>query len=197
MLSNISSLKGFIFDLDGTLMHSTLDFNAIRNAISCPANIDILSFVAGLQAEQKRLANQIIIEHEINDAQGSAWIEGAHEFIQLLLQLKYPIAIVTRNCRQAASIKMGQSAGQIKLLLTREDAPPKPDPTSLLQIAELWEIDVTKLAYIGDYLYDVQAANNAGMLSCLYAPGELPVYASQANVVFEHFNQLSDAVKSR
>jgi phosphoglycolate phosphatase-like HAD superfamily hydrolase len=52
--------------------------------------------------------------------------------------------------------------------LTREDAPPKPDPQGLLSIAANWAIDCGDIAYIGDYKYDIQAAHNAGMQAWLY-----------------------------
>ncbi|GAB5381115.1 MAG: HAD-IA family hydrolase [Aliiglaciecola sp.] len=187
---NKTTIKGVIFDLDGTLMHSSLDFTFLRNQTGCPENRDILDYVSGLSPRHKDHAKQIIIDHELEDARSSSWIDGAKEFVEVLATKGIPMAIVTRNCRQAAQLKLACEQSLIDILLTREDAPPKPDPTALLHIAKVWELDVKELIYVGDYLYDVQAANKAGMRSFLYAPSRNPDYAHQADIVFEHFDIL-------
>lgn len=162
----------------------------MRAEVGCPSSEDILSYVASLPASQQLKANQIIIQREIEDANNAKWIDGAQSFFNSLIEQQLPVAIVTRNCVTAARIKLEDNGCKVPILITREDAPAKPDPKSLLLIAEQWNIDVSQIAYIGDYLYDVQAANNAGMVSCLYAPDKTPDYAHQANLTFRHFNEL-------
>ncbi|GAA0853074.1 HAD-IA family hydrolase [Aliiglaciecola litoralis] len=191
MSKQIAAIKGFIFDLDGTLMHANLDFEYLRQAVGCPMDTDILTHVDGLNHELRTQALHIIIQHEIEDACTASWINGAAEFVQRIADDVIPMAIVTRNCRQAAQRKLADSIQHFEVVLTREDALPKPDPDALLKIAKQWQIPVSGLAYIGDYLYDVQAANRAGMLSCLYAPNGVPDYADQADIVFSDFAQLA------
>jgi len=48
-------------------------------------------------------------------------------------------------------------------VLTREDAPAKPDPTALLMVANTWQLRPEDCLYVGDFIYDQQAAENAGM----------------------------------
>lgn len=184
-------IKGVIFDLDGTLISSSLNFSAIREHIGCPATSDILEYVAQIPCSAtKQKASDAIKAFEIEDAISSQWIEGAELFLQQLAKLEYPMAIVTRNCREATKMKCITHNIPIQYRVTREDAPAKPDPTALLMIAKEWQLEPSNIAYVGDYLYDVQAANNAGMMSLLYSPNEHPTYASQATYTFSCFKQL-------
>jgi HAD superfamily hydrolase (TIGR01509 family) len=185
------AVKGIIFDLDGTLLTSSLNFMDIRQQIKCPPQQDILGYITGLSKEQQRIAERIVIEHEIKDALSAKWIPGAQQAMVLLQNCNIPMAIVTRNSKEATWLKIKNNNLKIDLVITREDAPPKPDPSALLNIATQWQIPVKNLVYIGDYLYDVQAANNAGMLAGLYAPEGEPDYAHLADWVFCHFEQLT------
>jgi HAD superfamily hydrolase (TIGR01549 family) len=163
-----SDVKGIIFDLDDTIVHAELDFAAMKRAIACPAEHDILSFIESLPLPQKAEAEQLVLEHELKDAKASRLIDGALEFILRAKQESLPLAIVTRNCRDATQLKLHQNNIPIDLVLTREDALPKPHPEALLKIASYWQLPTHELAYIGDYKYDIEAAHNANMQAWLF-----------------------------
>mmetsp|Transcript_16814 Transcript_16814/g.43703 ORF Transcript_16814/g.43703 Transcript_16814/m.43703 type:complete len:90 (+) Transcript_16814:1-270(+) len=83
--------------------------------------------------------------------------------VDKVLANNLPIAIVTRNCREATAIKIVNNRIPIEFVLTREDAPAKPDPTALLHIAQHWQLQPKDCLYVGDFIYDQLAAENAGM----------------------------------
>lgn len=195
--SPLHLVKGIIFDLDGTLLTSSLNFQVIRRQIKCPPGQDILSFITGLSLHEQHRANQIVLDHEMNDAKQARWIEGVQHCLSVLQSRRIPLAIVTRNNKEATWLKLNNNKLLVDIVITREDAPPKPNPNALLKIAVSWNLPVQTIAYIGDYLYDVQAAKNAGMFAGLYAPQELPEYAHLADWVFSHFNQLTALLKSQ
>lgn len=162
-------MQGIIFDLDDTLVKTSLDFAAIKRDIGCPVNADILTFIDNLSCSvQQQEASKIVLEHEMHDAQTSLWLPGAEAFVEDAKLNGLPLAIVTRNCRQATDIKLSKNKIAIEHVITREDAPAKPDPTALLSIAKSWQIEPQKIAYLGDYIYDIQAAHNADMQAWLY-----------------------------
>ena len=66
------------------------------------------------------------------------------------------------------STEIEKSGLNVQKILTREDAPAKPKPDALLYFSNLWRFDPQECIYVGDYLYDLQAANNAKMHACLY-----------------------------
>ncbi|MFT6928369.1 MAG: phosphoglycolate phosphatase-like HAD superfamily hydrolase, partial [Psychromonas sp.] len=62
----MNNIKGFIFDLDGTLVTSSLDFLAIKAEIGCPVDIDALVYIAQLPTQQQRQETMEIIHfHEM------------------------------------------------------------------------------------------------------------------------------------
>lgn len=190
--SNDSShpISGVIFDLDGTLVASNLNFSAIKSYLSCPPNIDLLDFVSCLPEEDQRVASEYIQKQELDDALNSAWLPWAKKFVENLKCLEVPMAIVTRNFSQAASIKVNSNNIPIQKVITREDAPPKPNPKALLDISNEWALKPSEILYVGDYLYDIQAANNANMHSCLYSPSGIPDYAHLASITVKCFSEL-------
>lgn len=181
---------GVIFDLDGTLVHSALNFQALKDAVNCPPGIDLLAHVHDQSSTQKAAYLSLIEHHEMQDAEEAEWINGAEAFVKRIQDQGLPMAIVTRNFSKAAQRKIANNQIPIDLVITREDAPAKPDPTALLDIAEQWQLNPKHLIYVGDYLYDVQAAANAGIRSCLYVEGCLPHYSEQADIVFSCFEEL-------
>lgn len=160
----LDNVKGVIFDLDGTLLHSSLDFHAMKRDIGCPPDQDILTFIDCLACPiAQAKAHQIVIAHELADAESAGWIDEGRVILERAHRLKLPTAIVTRNCRAATSIKLRRNSVPIDIVLTREDAPPKPQPDALLMVASYWRLSVASILYVGDYIYDQQAAENAGM----------------------------------
>lgn len=194
-MMNSYRYRGVIFDLDGTLMTSSLDFEAMRNDIGCPQNMDILAFIDAMSCQQQqRSAINCIIEHELQDARDAQIIDGVLDTLAQFANSDIPMAIVTRNCRTASELKVKTGKLPISYILSREDAPAKPNPTALKMVAEAWQLPVEQCIYVGDYLYDLQAAANAGMASCLYAPSSLPDYHHQATWVIDEFRHLTKIV---
>ncbi|MBE0379850.1 HAD family hydrolase [Pseudoalteromonas prydzensis] len=184
-------VAGVIFDLDGTLMSSELDFTLIKAQIGCPEELDLLSFIAQLPSPYMREeAMNIVHQHELIDAQHATLLPGVAQAVARLKQQALPMAIVTRNYDRAAALKLKNNPLPIQTVLTRSDAPAKPDPSALNAIATLWEMEKQHVLYVGDYLYDIQAAHNANMRACLYAPSDVPAYASQADYILKHFSEL-------
>lgn len=184
-----------IFDLDNTLVSSTLNFDEIRATLGCEKTDDLLEFVDALPEREQANANKQLIDYEVNDALNAKKLLGTDQLLGLLSELAIPCAIVTRNCRQAALIKLQNNNIDIAMLLTREDHKAKPAPDALLHLAELWQIAPENLLYVGDYIYDLQAALNANTMSCLVTHGETFDYASLANIVVNELLELRDVVE--
>lgn len=187
-------LSGVIFDLDNTLVTSTLNFDDIRMVLRCPKNIDLLDFVDALPESQQIQANKLLVEFEINDALNTNKLLGTEQLLTLLSRLDIPCAIVTRNCREAALIKIKNNNINIDQIFTRADHKAKPAPDALLHIATLWNMPVENLLYVGDYLYDLQAAENANTMSCLVTHGATVEYASMATIVVNELTELSETI---
>ena len=186
----MKKFKGFIFDLDGTLVESSLDFQQIKRDIGCLPQQDIITFLEQAPEDERAHLENIVIEHELRDANGAKWLGGARQLVDALVAENIPMAIVTRNQRDATRLKIENNQIPIELVLTRDDAKAKPEPDALLMVANKWQLPVSELIYIGDYVYDVRAANNANMTSCLLVSGPTPDYATEADIVVSCLSEL-------
>jgi HAD superfamily hydrolase (TIGR01549 family) len=195
-MKNLNTIEAIIFDLDNTLVSTQLNFQLLRDVLNCPDRIDILDFIKAMKStELMQQANDFVIAHEMLDARTSSCLAGSESLLAFLALQKYPTAIVTRNCQQAAQIKLKKNAIKVDMLLTREDYPAKPNPKALITIAGLWGIHCQNILYVGDHLYDVQAANNAGMISCLITHNIDLSFKDKAYLVFNELHELEDALK--
>tara|TARA_B100000809_G_scaffold266158_1_gene327599 strand:- start:6280 stop:6939 length:660 start_codon:yes stop_codon:yes gene_type:complete len=190
--------KAVLFDLDGTLVESTLDFNFLKQNFDIQPGQDVLQFISNLPSDEKHRANELIETHELEDAQRAKTLPGALDLLLALNRAGIPTAIITRNSRKAAKIKIENNSLPIEFLISREDAKPKPNPEALLALAESWQVEPKDCWYIGDYLYDLQAANNAGMVAGLYTGSHLEesrysAFMHLADIVFNDHDQLRDA----
>lgn len=188
-------LQGVIFDLDNTLVSSSLNFERIRASLGCPQDTDLLDFVDALPQKDKIEANRLLVEFETIDATNATNLAGTNELLALIAELALPCAIVTRNCREAALVKLKNNKIDIPLLLTREDHKAKPAPDALLHLAKYWNTPPENLLYVGDYLYDLQAAQNANTMSCLVTNGTPASYEHLASIVVSDLTELSNVIK--
>lgn len=92
-------------------------------------------------------------------------------------------------------IKFLTRINNIPILLTREEHKAKPAPDALLHIASHWQIPPENLLYVGDYLYDLQAAQNAKTMSCLVTYGKTISYANLATIEVNNLTELNESIK--
>jgi len=161
-----------IFDLDGTLVDSRLDFAAMRAELQAPAGLGLLEYIEGLPTVDARTAAMAVVHrHEMAGAAAATWMPGAEEALHTLHEAGLRTGIVTRNSREAARLTMQRLGMPAIPLKAREDAAPKPDPEALLSLAAAWALRPDHCAYVGDFRFDIEAAERAGMTPVLYAPG--------------------------
>lgn len=181
---DLGTIRGVIFDLDGTLAHSNPDFDGLRRELAISSDTDILSHIDSLPSgELQQQAIEIVHHYERQSSLNASWIEGAKELIAFLQQQALPLAILTRNMPEAAQITIDKLSINIDLVLTRYDAAPKPHPEGIQLICQQWQLAPTDILYVGDYVFDLQTARNAGSRCALYCPDIVPDYAMQADVL--------------
>lgn len=181
-----------IFDLDGTLVDSGLDFDAIRRDMGLPAGMPILETLDQMPAgSEKDRMLEVLHQHELNGAARATMYDGVHEFLEWLDERGICRAVLTRNSRESTRIVLDRLGLHFELALTREDAPPKPDPTGLLTICGVWQLQPAYVLFCGDYVFDLEAGSRAGMDTVLFASRELPEFARQADHVLRSFRDAS------
>lgn len=186
--------KALVFDLDGTLVDSKIDFAAMKSELGLHGDDDVLSHIETLDHQARRHALAIIEKHERAGALSASPIDGALEFVRELELAVCPYAIFTRNAREIAVESLLAHGFKHTLLIAREDAPHKPKPDGLIKIATHLGLAPNEILFVGDYLYDLQAGLAAGVPTALYLAEEADFDTTGAHFMFAKFPQLSSFV---
>ena len=183
--------RAIMFDLDGTLVSSSLNFVKICTELGCKPGTDILAFISSLPAAEQRIAHELIHDYEREDAETAMIIDGVADVLAALKERRINTAIVTRNSQTATMLKLKRSNIKVEKVITREMGVPKPAPDTLLNLANAWGFRSRDCCYVGDYVYDLQAANNADMHAIWFANGiqPHPDYSRLADFHFDHYNE--------
>lgn len=182
-------IRGIIFDMDGTLVDSKLDFDAMRSDMGLPSGMPILEAIAEIpEGPTRDRMLSIMRTHELRGADAAELFEGVAEFLSRLEAQGIVAAILTRNSRETTERTLNRLRLNFSIVVTREDAPPKPDPTGVRMIARHWNFEPHEMLVIGDYVFDLHAGRNAGIRSVLFAPNELPTFVDDADYVLRHFH---------
>jgi len=168
---SLADIRNWVFDMDGTLTIAVHDFAAIREALSIPAEDDILTHLAALPADESAAKHAWLLEHERDLAQGSRPAPGAVELVRELAGRGYRLGILTRNARELAHVTL-EAIGLADCfaeadVLGRDEAPPKPHPGGLLKLAEAWDISPSRMVMVGDYRFDLDCGRAAGTRTVL------------------------------
>ena len=185
------SIQGVIFDLDGTLVESQLDFQAIRSDLGLPEDQPVLEAIAMLpDAEQRRDCARRLHEFEEQAALGSVLMSGARELVAEIDRRGLPQGILTRNSRVCAELTLRHHGLPLQMLITRDDGlSPKPAPDGILHICQTWDIAPQHAMMIGDFVFDLRAARAAGAAAVLFAPETEPHWSSEADYVVRHLSE--------
>src|SRR5206468_1809626 len=92
--------RGVVFDLDGTLVDSRLDFDAMRREMELPPNQPILESLARLEPRQAERCHKILHRHELAGAERADLLPGVRELVAALHALGIRQAVATRNSRR-------------------------------------------------------------------------------------------------
>jgi HAD superfamily hydrolase (TIGR01509 family) len=166
-------IDGIIFDLDGTLLDSGLDFDLMRLEMGLPAGRPILESLAGLAPADLARCNAILHRHELAGADRATPLPGVIDFLAELQRRGVRRAVVTRNSRPITLAMLAKLPVAFDPVITREDGPVKPDPWAIHTICQSWQVSPHRVVMIGDYWFDIACGRGAGARTVLYSPTPL------------------------
>lgn len=180
-ITSHSPVIAVLFDLDGTLVHSPIDFAAMKVAVRAIAArhgvgdltatdvLGLLTQASGRVAQADRVrfrdeAEAAILSEELRAAREVVAAPGAPEVLGRLRDAGKKIAVVTRNSRQIARTVLADLALVHDVLVAREDTPrPKPAPIHLRRALVRLRVSPRNAVFVGDHAMDALGGRRAGM----------------------------------
>ncbi|MCJ7607003.1 MAG: HAD family hydrolase [Thermoplasmata archaeon] len=184
-------VKAVVFDLDDTLVTSTVDYVKFRRLIierialegvdpgsyNDSENIVTLlrryrEWMEGTGTTEDEIVVRMAAMDRIMDAvemervDETRPIDGAREVLTLLKRKGIRIGILTRGCQEYAEKAL--SAAGLKDLVDAVETRnsklrPKPDPESYFRIASILGVGKDETLFVGDHIIDADCARNAGV----------------------------------
>lgn len=171
-------IRGIVFDLDGTLVDSRLDFDLMRAEMELPPGRPILEALAELAEHHSARCEAILHRHESEGVERATLLPGVAELLDELRRRGIHTSIATRNSRSVTAATLRKLDLRIELALTRDDGPVKPDPWAILAACQRWGIPPSEAAMVGDYRLDIEAGHAASCHTVLLThpldPGSYP-----------------------
>lgn len=220
----LCAVDAVLFDLDGTLVETNIDFALMRRevtALAAEAGVDVdelrgLDILATLaravetlitggrptDAERIRLRGMATLQEiELRHAADTREIAFARELLDDLRNRGIRTGIVTRNCRAASELSLSITGVQADIVICREDSNNhKPHPEPILLALSKLGAEPRNSIMVGDHIMDVQAGKAAGMKTIGFLRDDRPrdFFASAApDVVAHNLREVLDAIVGR
>ena len=178
--------KGVIFDLDGTLLDTIQDIanamNTVLQRYNFPTHdLDSYRFFIGSgiaklverslpsevseSVKYSKLVEEVFQEYALHLNKFTAPYSGVVDLLDGLTQLGVPFAILSNKADEFMDEVVSNyfSKWNFAVVLgARYGLPRKPDPYSVLEIAEIMNLQPSEIVYLGDTDIDMQTAVNSG-----------------------------------
>jgi len=164
----MDKIKGIIFDLDGVLVKSDLNFREISRQIFGEERFPLLENILRIKdSSHRKIACAILEEHEKRAAVTCILNKGIPQLFELLNRYGIKKGLVTRNNRKSVHMVIKRFGLEFDVVLTREDAPPKPAKDPVILACKRMNLSPDKVILLGDYEFDMVAGKRAGIFTVL------------------------------
>jgi len=175
-----------LFDLDGTLVETHIDFGKLREATlqliaqygvdttplqsldvlsAIDQAADVLQQIGALErsSELRTRARARLRAMEMAYCAAPRPVPGVYDLLNALKARDVRIGIITRNDRQVSLQTLQQLRIPHDLLVSRDDVHRvKPHPDHVTIALQEWNIPAERCVVVGDYWMDVEAGRAAG-----------------------------------
>lgn len=188
-MAGLSDIEAVVFDFDGTLVHTDIDFAAMRQGILdhlrqwgleepdveegryvleiITWNAEQLQHDPSRQQQYREEAQRILHAVELPHCQRAEPFSGVPEALQRLRAAGRKIGIITRNSREGVAAMLCRHPLPYDVLITRDDlSNVKPHQEHLEQALTALGVAASRALMVGDHATDIQCGQAAGVRAC-------------------------------
>jgi HAD superfamily hydrolase (TIGR01509 family) len=156
----IARPRALLLDMDGTITEPLLDFPRIKRELGI-GDRPILEALAEMGEAERAAAEAVLARHEDEASARSCLNAGCDRLMQWVAEHGVVTALITRNTRASVQTVLAKHGLSFGTLITREDAPFKPDPRPLRLACDRLGVAPADAWMVGDGQYDVEAGRAA------------------------------------
>lgn len=195
-------IKGVVFDLDDTLVVSTVDFAKFKGLVierivsfgepreSYDPSETVVRTIARFEERMRegglpekelrsRLAelDRIMDRVEMERVDETEPLPGARETLEALGRKGVRVGVLTRACGEYAErvLLLTGLRGFVDAIEPRNsDVRPKPHPDAYVRLTKALGVDMTETVFVGDHPIDAHCAATAGVAFIAVGTGDVP-----------------------
>ena len=153
-------IKLAIFDMDGTVFESYLDWGNIKKELRIEKG-NILKEIYNNSIDYEKL--KILEKHEEQNTLKTRPLNGVSEFISFLRKNKIETLLITNNSKKNTDYLLNKFNLKFDVIITREMKFWKPEPDAFFYLMNLYKCKPKETLSIGDSHYDIIASKKAGI----------------------------------
>ena len=193
--------KVIVFDMDGTLVNSFLDFKALKKEMGLSPKAFVLEELDKINnKERKGELLKLLHNFEMNGAQKSVLFDGVLEFLDFCDLQGLKRAIFTRNSQHVTEIILKKFKMNFEKVVSRDSLREyKPHPKGLEEICSFFEVSSKDILFIGDHYHDLVTGEKAGVRTFLFNNGtnDIREWEKKADLVFDSYASLKRIFEKR
>ncbi len=192
-------IKLAIFDMDGTVFTSHLDWLKIREELNILPGGNILEEIyMNNQVDKKRL--EILENYEKENTLKTEPIKGIPDFLFFLHKGNITTVLLTNNNRENTHYLLDKFDFNFDLVMTRELKLWKPDPDAFFYAMKKTGYAADETISIGDSHYDVKASLRANVpyIFIIKTPRSISLQKENPDIIlFDDYIDLKNIIKEK
>lgn len=186
-------IKLAIFDMDGTVFESYLDWAQIREDLGIKSNI-LKEIYKNNRVDRVKLEK--LERYEEDNTLKTIPIKGINAFLSFLKTKRVDTALVTNNNKKNTTYLLEKFGLKFDTVITREKELWKPSPEPFFHVLELYRRGAGETIAIGDSHYDVMAAKEAGIANIYIIKNKVSLKLSHNDIkYFKDYRDLKTIVE--
>jgi phosphoglycolate phosphatase len=155
-------LRAVIFDLDGTVVHVSYDWDRIRTELET-RGVPILAYLDRLPEPERSRKMEILERYENEATSGARLRRGMRKLLEFLARKGLKRVLVTNNRRENVNLLLKKFGLTFDWVISRESRLWKPSGAPFRAVQKKFGLTGEQCAVVGDSPFDVRAAADAGI----------------------------------